>query len=291
MLVAWQFCHPAHEGKQYNMFIKTHDADIFATSFGGGPRTLVAHGGWVGSGELWSFAFEDLSRLWRCVSYDHRGTGATISGAPHITFNLLVQDVFHVLDSLGIEQCVLAAESAGAMIALAAALERPERFDALVLIGARYQGNRGPGAERLLQGCRSDFRLTMDAFIDACVPEDDCAAERAWGKKIVMRSRAQDAIELMECLQGAHLDNQVSKLQLPTLLLHGTRDLIAPPANSERLASLIPDSTLVMIEDAGHVPMVTRPRQVTRAIEEFVSHLATPRQIASSRTSQEHPHS
>lgn len=255
------------------MFIKTPDADIFATSVGGGRRNLFTQGGWVGSGELWSFAFEGLSRQWRCVSYDHRGTGATISRAPRITFDLLVQDIFQVLDALGIDRCVLAAESAGAMVALAAALRRPERFDGLVLVGARYEGNRSPGAERLLQGCRTDFHRTMEAFVDACVPEEDCAAERAWGKKIVLRSRAQDAIELMECLEGVHLEQQLPKLRLPTLLVHGTRDVVAPPANSERLAWLIPDSTLVMIDGAGHVPTVTRPRQVTRAIEDFVSHL------------------
>ena len=32
------------------MFLKSQDADFFVTSFGSGPRTIVAHGGWVGSG-------------------------------------------------------------------------------------------------------------------------------------------------------------------------------------------------------------------------------------------------
>jgi hypothetical protein len=36
------------------MFLKTDDADLLVSSFGAGPRSLVAHGGWVGSGELWA---------------------------------------------------------------------------------------------------------------------------------------------------------------------------------------------------------------------------------------------
>jgi hypothetical protein len=44
------------------MFIETADASILVQSFGPGPMTIVAHGGWVGSGELWLPVFEELSR-------------------------------------------------------------------------------------------------------------------------------------------------------------------------------------------------------------------------------------
>jgi pimeloyl-ACP methyl ester carboxylesterase len=63
------------------MFLKLEDVELFVSSFGKGPPTLIAHGGWVGSGELWSQPFEILSRSWRTITYDHRGTGATINHA------------------------------------------------------------------------------------------------------------------------------------------------------------------------------------------------------------------
>jgi aminoacrylate hydrolase len=98
------------------MYLKSDDAEILVSSFGNGPRTLLAHGGWVGSGELWAAPFETLSRSWRAVTYDHRGTGGTRHSAPAITFELLVSDLFRVLDALKIWTCVLAAESMGAMV-------------------------------------------------------------------------------------------------------------------------------------------------------------------------------
>ena len=85
------------------MFLKLEDAELFVSSFGKGPPTLIARGGWVGSGELWSQPFEILSRSWRTITYDHRGTGATINHAPAITFEILVQDLFKVLDALSVE--------------------------------------------------------------------------------------------------------------------------------------------------------------------------------------------
>ncbi|MDB5824154.1 MAG: Arylesterase [Herminiimonas sp.] len=44
------------------MFLNVSDATLFVSDFGAGKRCLVAHGGWVGSGELWHQPFEQLSR-------------------------------------------------------------------------------------------------------------------------------------------------------------------------------------------------------------------------------------
>ena len=251
------------------MFLKSHDADLFVSSSGSGSRTIVAHGGWVGSGELWQQPFETLSRTWRTVTYDHRGTGATVNRADVITFELLVNDLFRVLDALEITSCVLAGESSGAFVVLEAALRQPKRFSGLVLVDGRYQGGRSAGAARFLEGCKANFEATMDMFVNACTPEENCAAERRWGKQIVMRSNGRAAVQLMECLEHVQLEDRVSQIQIPTLLIHGSRDAICPVSSSEALAQKLPISRLVVLEGAGHVPTVTRPAEVVSAIEEF----------------------
>ncbi len=251
------------------MFLKTKDADFFVASFGKGPRTFVAHGGWVGSGELWFPPFERLSRSWRTITYDHRGTGATISRAPKITFDLLVDDLFFVLDSLGIEKCVLAGESSGALVVLEAALRQPDRFEALVLVAGRASSSNTAGAARFIQGCRTDFAATMDAFIRACVTEENAEAEAKWGKQIVMRSSGPSAVELMESMWTAQVQERLVEISQPTLLIHGRNDVITPLSASEEMSRVIPNAKLVVIEDAGHVPVITRPDQVVDAIEDF----------------------
>lgn len=255
------------------MFLKTADADIMIQPFGAGDRTLVAHGGWVGSGELWVLPFEYLSKSWRVVTYDHRGTGATVSRAPFITFDALVDDLFRVLDHCGIERCIMAGESAGAAVVLEAALRKPDRFEALVLVSGRYVGNRTPQRDQLVAGCRADFSATMKAFVAACVPEEDCDAERAWGEQIVLRSNAQAAVELLECMEGIDIESRVGSLQHKCLLLHGTRDNITPVASSEKLEGLMRNAKLVRADGAGHVPTVTRPRWVAEQIQSFATTL------------------
>lgn len=251
------------------MFLKTQDADFFVSAFGPGPRTFVAHGGWVGSGELWLQPFETLSRRWRTVTYDHRGTGATVNRAEKITFELLVDDLFRVLDALEIEQCVLAGESSGAIVVLAAALRQPERFSGLVLVDGRASSSNTAGAARFIEGCRTDFPATMDAFVRACVTEKDAEAEFRWARQITLRSNGPEAIQLMEAMWTARVEERLGEIRQPTLLLHGRNDAITPLAMSEEMARRIPNAKLVVFDDAGHVPVITRAGQVARAIDEF----------------------
>lgn len=251
------------------MFLKSKDADFFITAMGQGKRTFVAHGGWVGSGELWLPPFEHLSQRWRTVTYDHRGTGATVNRASPITFELLVDDLFRILDEMKIDRCVLAGESSGALVVLEAALRQPDRFEGLVLVGGRASSSNTAGAARFIDGCKVDFDATMDAFVEACIPEQDADAEKRWSKQIVKRSNGTEAVQLMEAMWTARVEDRLEQIAQPTLLIHGRHDRITPVAMSEEMATRIPRFKLVVLEDAGHVPVITRAADVAREIEGF----------------------
>jgi len=82
-----------------------------------------------------------------------------------------------------------------------------------------------------------------------------------------MRSDGPSAVQLMECLEPAQGEHRVSQIQIPTILIHGSRDVITAVASSRNLAQLLTTSELVVIEGAGHVPTLTRPREVVSAIK------------------------
>jgi pimeloyl-[acyl-carrier protein] methyl ester esterase len=109
----------------------------------------------------------------------------------------------------------------------------------------------------------------MEAFVNACVPEEDCEAERRWGKQIVNRSTGPAAVQLMECVEMVDVERRLGEISLPTLILHGSRDVIAPLAAAENLAAKLPRSRLIVLDGAGHVPTITRPGEVAAAIDDF----------------------
>jgi pimeloyl-ACP methyl ester carboxylesterase len=111
----------------------------------------------------------------------------------------------------------------------------------------------------------------MQAFVNACIPELDCDAERDWAYKIVTRSNGQHAAELLEGLSDIDLTDDLQQIRVPTLLIHGLNDVIRPVSDSEFMHSRIPGSRLVKLEDAGHVPIITRPSRVAAEIDSFFS--------------------
>lgn len=237
-----------------------------AVRIGDGTDTFVAHGGWVGSWELWQEPFRLMQDRWRCIGYDHRGSGASTAPAEAITPDALVDDLFTVLDTFEVERCVLAGESLGALTCALAVQRDASRFAGLVLVDGAPAANR-QGLARLIEGSRSDYPDTVRWFVDACVPEPDCEHIRRWGRQILLRADAEAAAAILEVHADARVAPDFTKITVPTLVIHGEEDAIVPVAAAEMVASTAPDATLVRLPGTGHVPTLTRPADVVAAID------------------------
>ena len=251
------------------MFISCPDAQLYAVSFGAPSQTLLALGGWIGSWELWAEPFSLLSPFWRTIAYDHRGSGATVADPESITFASLVDDLFAVLDAFSVEQCVLAAESAGAATALQAVLQHPERFRGLVIVDGLYHRSRPSKSDPFVAALRADFHTTIGQFVDACLVESDSKAIRQWGRQIVGRSTPEAAIRLYESLYEVDLRPHLAQIALPTLIIHGEQDRIVPVRMAQELAAQLPNNQLMIVPGAGHVPTMTQPQVISDAINAF----------------------
>ena len=232
---------------------------------GEGPSTLVASGGWTGSWELWESPFELLTASrWRCIAYDHRGSGESPVAPEFITVQAMADDIIQIMDANNVQQCVLAGESMGAAVAQLTVLQHPERFTGLVLV-ASAPSVFDDGRAALAARARADYPAVVRWFIDRCLPEPDSEHLRRWGRDILLRADPEQAARLMEMWQDAPRIDP-SLLSLPTLIIHGGLDVIVPVHHARTLAELIPNSELIVFDDTGHVPTITRPHDVAAAI-------------------------
>lgn len=250
------------------MFLQAGGHLLNVVSVGTDGPWFVAHGGWVGNWELWQEPFRLMHPRWRCVGYDHRGSGASTAGPSDITPQALVDDLFAVLDHLGITSCVLAGESLGALTCLQAVLHQPERFTGLVLVDG-VPAARAETSRPLIDGSRRDYPATVAAFVDACVPEPDSEHLRRWGRQILLRADAEAAARMLEAHVEERIAPDLSRVGVPTLVLHGERDVIVPVAIAEQVAAAVPGARLRVLQGAGHVPTLTRPDQVVAEIEQW----------------------
>jgi pimeloyl-ACP methyl ester carboxylesterase len=226
-------------------------------------------GGWIGSWELWAEPFAILSQRWRTIAYDHRGAGATVAPVESITFNKLVDDVFAVLDAYNIENCVLAAESAGALTALGASLKYPKRIRGLVIVDGMYFRETLQQEDLFLLGLRKAYSATLDHFVETCVPEPNSDHIKHWGRQILDRASQAAAIALYLSSGKIDLRNELSHISQPTLILHGEADGIVPVEQAHHLSEILPNARLSVLPGAGHVPTLTRPQEVAHEIINF----------------------
>ncbi len=257
------------------MFLDIDGNKVFALNFGAGPRTILAHSGWIGNFEDWIATLAPLSARWRTVVYDHRGAGETAVPAERISHEALVDDVFRVMDAMDIERCVLAGFSRGSVTALRAVLRSPERFDGLLLMNG-YGDVTLPGETPAPRPAPSTwpgetFHDHLEWFAERCVPEPDCQHIKRWAVNVLSRSTPEVAERIFTMKPTEQIDwaNRLPKLMLPTLLIHGELDPFYRTEVMQYVHSLIPGSRLVVMKGSGHLPAMIRPMDVAREIDSY----------------------
>lgn len=258
------------------MFLDINGNQLFTLSFGYGPKTFLAHSGWIGNFEDWIATLSLLSTDWRVVIYDHRGSGESPVPADRITSEALIDDLFAVMDALNIETCTRAGFSRGAITTLRAALRQPERFDGLMLLNGnggvtspdtvvtpRIPPSQSPGETR---------QQRLEWFATACTPEPDALHIRRGAINLLSRASPEAAEASYLSQPSVSVDWPVasSRLTLPTLLVHRELDPLVALRDMEYLQTLIPHSKLVVMEGSGHLPAMTRPQDVTNEINSFL---------------------
>lgn len=257
------------------MFLNIDGNKVFTLSFGKGPRTFLAHSGFVGNFEDWIAVLAPMSESWRTVVYDHRGTGETSAPVDSISDEALVDDVFRVMDALGIERCTLGGFSRGVITALRAVVREPSRFEGLVLMNGSGGVQRPDASARprvpFAQWPGETHRDKLTWFIERSTPEADVDHIRRWALNILSRAEPEAAAKLssMQPVDAIDWVTELPKLQLPTLLIHGEKDFLVDVDNLRYIQSLIKGSKLVVMEGSGHIPAMQRPMDVYKVIKDF----------------------
>jgi pimeloyl-ACP methyl ester carboxylesterase len=235
---------------------------------------LLMHDGWVASWGLWLPLIERLQHRFRCIAFDHRGSGASTFPPGAITADALVDDLFRVLDAAAVDRAILAGESLGAITCLRAVLRDPSRFLGLVLAGgfprtAPAAPVGDPDADASRSAVRDDWPGYVAEFVTACLPEPGAEALRRFGQQTLLPAGPEAALRMTAELAG--LAPPLEDVGVPTLVVHGALDAISPPTGADELAARIADADLVTLDDAGHVPILTRPDVVASAVQEWVT--------------------
>jgi pimeloyl-ACP methyl ester carboxylesterase len=111
--------------------VNVNGAEIYYEETGSGPPIILSPGGLQGVASSYQPVIGTLSQEHRVVVYDRRFGGQSRSPLVVQTWDMVCDDVFGLMDSLGIEQAYLGGGSFGAAISFGCAVRRPERIRAI----------------------------------------------------------------------------------------------------------------------------------------------------------------
>lgn len=184
------------------------------------------------------------------------------AGTPKPDHQLSVEDygryIAEALKSSGIESYVLVGHSMGVQFAIEAALYEPDRIRHLVLMG--------PVVDSRHKNLR---RQSLALFLDGLLRESPTSN---W---IVvsdyLRCGPRWYLTELPVMMDYPTEQRLSHVNVPVLVLRGSRDHVAGPEWSLRLSRAVPHGRLVEIPGVGHVAQHMRPKPVADAIRSFVS--------------------
>jgi pimeloyl-ACP methyl ester carboxylesterase len=259
--------------------VRTPDGAELAVAVAGaadGPTVVLAHG-WTNERRVWGEVAGRLAAGHRVVLYDHRGHGRSTVGTAPLDLDTLADDLRLVLEHVDVRDAVVAGHSMGGMTAQAFAVRHPEvcrdRVSALVLVATACCGIGGgpveppPGVvgHPLVNTALARRRLGRLAMRSA-LGDDPAAAQLDALAAMVRATPPEVRAELLRAMRTMDLRVPLAAVDLPVVVLSGTRDRVTPPPLSRHMVEAIPGARLVVIPGAGHQLMWEAVDEVVTAI-------------------------
>jgi pimeloyl-ACP methyl ester carboxylesterase len=233
-----------------------------------GPILLIHGSG--GNAGIWQKVMDGLADGYPSLAVDLPGHGGS-KGEGMKTIREYGEFVGDFLDALKLGTAVLGGHSMGGAIVQYFCLRYPEKLGAILLIGT------GARLRVLPEALEMNRRMALGeippkfypwGFAEKTSPAILAEGEREWAKTGAgvryYDFLACDQFDLME---------EIGKIHLPALIVCGKEDRLTPVKYSEFLNKRMAESRMEVIEGAGHMVMLERPRALSGAILRFLSSL------------------
>ena len=268
--------------KQVVRHTRVGDRDVAWVSTGTGAPLVV--GGWWASHLALNWedrAFRDfvnaLARRHTVIRYDRPGTGLSDrDGPPPSTLNDEVTVFAGLLAEIVSSRVSVLGASAGCAVASTFAAENPALVDRLVLYGSYARGAdiASPSARDLmLSVVEGHWGMGSRVLADVFLP-NGTAREREEFARFQRRSASSEsASKALGDVYGRDTTAQLSRLRVPTLVLHRRDDRAIPFVLGREVANIVPGATFLELDGADHFPWLGNSAAVVDAVERFLDGL------------------
>ncbi|MEZ4443688.1 MAG: alpha/beta fold hydrolase [Polyangiaceae bacterium] len=261
-------------------FVEVAGARLRIEDSGGeGPPVLLIHG-FASSLDAWKTVVPALVDRHRVIAVDLKGFGWSDRPAGDYSPRAQAAMLLELLDQLKVERVALVAHSWGSSVALALALQAPERVTRIALYDAWVYEEQLPTT--FLMARASGVGETLFGLYYRERPEDKVALafydERFVTQELVdtindQLDRPGTTAAALAAVRGqrfSEMQAMYRKIEQPVLLLWGREDRVTLLEFGERLSLELPNAKLAVYPQCGHFPMIEAKNPSNRDLRAFL---------------------
>lgn len=225
---------------------------------------------------LFSEVLDRLAENYRVVGHNYRSLRVPDCGP--FSVGDLVDDVFELVDGLGVNEWTMVGSSMGGFVALEAALSRPAQVKGLVLIGttATRTDEQTALVNEAIAALRGHERVPEDwarwalaiCFSQAYATDHPDVVED-WVRRLTEMPADGVAEEFLCSSRRRDLLLDLDQIECPVMVIHGSEDRPFPLEEAESWASRLPRCEFVAVEGVGHFASIEAADTVAELIERF----------------------
>ena len=253
------------------------------TFHGTGTQPMLFAHGYGCDQRMWRFVAPAFHPDYRVILFDLAGCGradpSAYDSTRHATMQGYARDVLDICSELDLRNVVFVGHSVSATIGVLAAIESPERFASLILVGpspryiddADYVGGFSrKDIDGLVDALDSNYLGWVSAIAPVIMntPERPELTEELANSFCQMRPDIARAFAQVTFLSDNRAD--LAKVRTPSLILQVSKDLIAPMEVGQYVHQHIPRSELAVLDSRGHCPHMSAPDQTIAAMRAFL---------------------
>jgi len=252
---------------------------------GNGEKTIVLAHGFGCDQKMWKYITPSLEADYKLVLFDYVGAGNSDVEAykteKYSTLRGYAQDVFDILDTLKLRDITFIGHSISSMIGMIAAIERPDYFKQVLMIGPSACYLNEPETAYIGGFEKSDVVELLDmmemnftgwaSYMAPAVMDDTKGPELVQNIESSFAStNPRIAREFAEVTFLSDNRKEVPFMTVPTLIIQCSEDSIVPIAAGEYLHAQMPNSTLQVLDAKGHYPHMSMPSETLQIITDYL---------------------
>jgi len=227
-------------------------------TFGRGKPLIFVHG-WLGSWRYWVPVMEIVSEHGRTYALDLWGFGDSdrANGEYSVARYVNLLDAF--IEEMGFASMTLIGHALGAVVVMRYTADKPEYVERVMTVSAPLMGD---AINQRLLGSGPSFLDRMRGWKPG---EGHAEVEQE------MEKMAQGVIEAsVRSTMDTDMQQDVNRIQVPLLLIHGEKDAVVAPPQPEWLTDAGENVRAIVLPNARHFPMLDDIPRFTRLLSDFL---------------------